>query len=58
MKQPKALTREQKEIVSPHYLNAKNWMLVEEMEFYLKIINKDTGKTRMIDKCRRVVKRK
>lgn len=53
MKNPKRLTREQKEIVSSHGLNARNWALVEETEFYLKIINKESGKTRMVDKFRR-----
>lgn len=42
MKQPKKLTREQKECLSAHYLNCKDWMLVEETEFYYRIINKNT----------------
>ena len=49
MKNPKKLTRSQKECLSAHHLNAKNWLLVEETEFYLKIINKETQKTKMID---------
>ena len=53
MKQPKKLTKEQKQAVSAYHLNAKNWMLVEEMGEYLKIINKDTGKTKIIDRNRR-----
>lgn len=53
MKQPKKLTRRQKECLSAHYLNADNWMLVEETEFYLKIINKQTGKIRSVDKFKR-----
>ena len=53
MKQPKALTREQKEVVSSHGLPAKNYMLVEEMEFYLKLIHKDTEKIKIIDKFKR-----
>ena len=40
MKQPKKLTREQKECLSAHYLNCKDWMMVEETEFYDRIINK------------------
>ena len=43
MKQPKKLTREQKEACSAHHLNAEHWLLVEETEFYLKLINKETG---------------
>ena len=56
MKQPKRLTRSQKECLSAHYLNAGNWMLVEETEFYLKIINKQTGKVRNVDKFKRTKK--
>lgn len=54
MKQPKKLTRQQKECLSAHYLKADEWMLVEETEFYLKIINKNTNKTKMVDKFRKV----
>lgn len=53
MKNPKKLTRTQKEIVSAHGLNTEHWSLVQEMEFYLRIINKQTGQTRMIDKFRK-----
>ena len=53
MKNPKKLTRTQKEMVSAHGLNAEHWSLVQEMEFYLRIINKQTGQTRMIDKFRK-----
>lgn len=56
MKQPKRLTRSQKECLSAHYLNADNWMLVEETGFYLKIINKQTGKVRSVDKFKRAKK--
>ena len=31
-------------------LNAGNWMLAEETDFYLKLINKETGKKRAVDK--------
>lgn len=53
MKNPRKLTRTQKEIVSAYGLNARNWALVEETEFYLKIINKESGKARTVDKFRR-----
>lgn len=53
MKQPKKLTRIQKECLSAHHLNADNWALIEETEFYLKIINKKTGTRKTIDKFRR-----
>ena len=54
MKQPKKLTREQK----AHYLNCKDWMLVDETEFYYRIINKNTGVIKSVDKFRRVRRRK
>lgn len=41
MKQPKKLTREQKECISAHYLNCKDWMLVEER---IVIKDKRTGR--------------
>lgn len=50
MKQPKKLTREQKMAVSAAGLNADNWMLVEQTEFYLKIIQKTSGKIRRINR--------
>lgn len=50
MKQPKKLTREQKIVVSAAGINAKNWMLVEQTEFYLKIIHKSSGKMRRVDR--------
>ena len=54
MKNPKKLTRAQKECLSAHYLNVKEWMLVEETEFYLKIIRKSDGTIKRVDKSRRV----
>ncbi len=54
MKQPKKLTREQKEAVSASYLNTNEWMLVEETEFYLKLINKVTNKRKIVDKFKRM----
>lgn len=53
MKQPKKLTRSQKEAVSAAHLNASEWMLVEEKEFYLKLINKVTNKRKIVDKFKR-----
>lgn len=50
MKQPKRLTFEQKRAVSAAGLTAKNWMLVEQTEFYLKIIHKSSGTERTIDR--------
>lgn len=56
MKQPKKLTREQKETLTAMHLNAKEWMLIEETDFYLKVINKATGKRKSIDKFGRLRK--
>lgn len=53
MKQPKRLTKRQKECLSAYHLRADNWMLVEETEFYLKVIHKVSGKRRTLDKFRR-----
>ena len=50
MKQPKRLNRTQKEAVSAAGLLSDNWALVEETEFYLKIINKISGKIKRIDR--------
>lgn len=58
MKQPKKLTREQKCCVAAHYLNPKDWMFVEETEFYYKIINKKTEAIKSIDKFRKARVRK
>lgn len=53
MKQPKKLTKAQKECLSAYHLIPKNWALIEETEFYLKIINKQTGTRKTLDKFRR-----
>lgn len=50
MKQPKKLTREQKQIVFAHRLNPNNWMLAEETDFYYKLVNKETGRKKSVDK--------
>ena len=51
MKQPKKLTREQKEIVSAHGLVANNWMFVEDVtESHIKVINKNLKTKKYLDK--------
>lgn len=50
MRNPKRLKRAQKECLSAHNLMAKEWALVEETEFFLKIINKRTNERRIVDK--------
>lgn len=57
MKRGRRLTRDEKEIVYSQGLNPKDWMLAEEYNFYLKIIHKDTKKTRIIDKFKKGKKR-
>lgn len=53
MKQAKKLTRDQKEIVRSQGLNENEWMFVKSSEFYMTIINKENGKTKIIDNFRR-----
>lgn len=50
MKQPKRLTKEQKMAVFAAGYLPDNWMLVEQTEFYLKIIHKTSEKIRRIDR--------
>ena len=53
MKRPKKLTREQKEVVANHGLRPDEWSLVAETEFYYKLMNKETGLIKSVDKFRR-----
>lgn len=53
MKQPKKLTGEQKEIVSNNGLIANNWMFLEDLGGYIKIVNKSSQKTKIVDKYRK-----
>jgi hypothetical protein len=53
MKQAKRLSRWQKECLTAHHLDASKWMLVEETDFYLKVIHKETGTRKTLDKFRR-----
>lgn len=50
MKQPKRLTRDQKECLTAHGLRPEAWSLIEETEFYYKIISERTGAVKMVDK--------
>lgn len=58
MKQPKKLTRQQKETCSAHHLNAGHWLLVEETAVYLQLINKTTGSRKTIDKFAKIKREK
>lgn len=53
MKQSKRPARWQKECMTAHFLNPNDWRIVGETEFYLKIINVNTGLFKSIDKFRR-----
>lgn len=53
MKQAKRLSRWQKECLTAHHLDASKWMLMEETDFYLKVIHKETGARKSLDKFRR-----
>ena len=53
VKQPKKLTCKQKGIVSSYRLNANDWMLERETEFYLYLVSKDGAKKKIIDKFKR-----
>ena len=44
MKQPKKLTRTQKEILSSQDMRPDEYMLEKESEFYLYLVHKTTGK--------------
>ena len=57
MKQPKRLTRKQKEAVFSYGLNPAMWMLLKDGDVYITIINKKNGKTKIIDKMSRKGKR-
>lgn len=58
VKQPKKLTYKQKVIVSSHRLNADDWMLEKETDFYFYLVGKDGDKKKIIDKFARGGKRK
>ncbi len=58
MKQPKKLTRNQKECLMTHKLNPKEWGFVAETDFHYKIVNRSTGAVRSVDKFVKGDKRK
>lgn len=53
MKQPKKLTRSQKELLSRNALNPKDYAFVEEWETKAIFYHKLTGKLKPVDKKRR-----
>lgn len=50
MKQPKKLTRNQKELVARRGLNWKDWMFVDGCDDYFRIMNKKLGTIKFISK--------
>lgn len=50
MKQPKKLTRTQKEVLSNNGLNSNQFMLVEERDFFLVVQNKETKAIKNVSK--------
>ena len=50
MKQPKRLTRNQKQILMDNGYNWHDYMLTTETEFYLKIVHKKTGIRKSVSK--------
>lgn len=50
MKRIKKLTRSDKEVLSNYGLYSKSWGKMEETEFFLKVINRVTGKVLRLDK--------
>lgn len=53
MKQPKKLTRTQKEIVHSHGYNVDKWMLRKETPFKLYLVHKENGKRLTVDNFKR-----
>ncbi len=52
MKQPKKLTRDQKECLAGHGLNWRDWMLVEELDGVYVVSNKKTKEIKWIGASR------
>lgn len=50
MKRPKKLTREKKCIVSSYQLSVYDWMLVDETDNFIIVINKRGGELRKLEK--------
>lgn len=53
MKQPKKLKHDYKLAVSAYGLIPDNWMLKKDGDVYITIVNKKSGKKRIIDKYAR-----
>lgn len=57
MKRAKAIPWKFKAVLSAYYLNPAQWLLVDEWDFYIKIMRKDNPKKiRFLDKYRGTIK--
>lgn len=56
-KRPRKPVRWQKECLSAHHLKADNWLIEEETDVYLKIVNRKTNTRKSIHKFRREKRR-
>lgn len=54
---PRKPTKKEKIIMSNNGLIANNWLVVDDpdLESYLKVVNKDSGRQRIIDRYRKAV---
>lgn len=57
MKQPKKLTRDLKMAASAYGLMPEQWMLLKDGDVYVTLVHKTSGKTKIIDKHARRIKR-
>lgn len=58
MKQPKRLTRDLKIAASAYGLVPDEWMLLKDGDVYITLIHKVNGKTKIIDKHARRIRKK
>ena len=57
MKQPKKLTRDLKLAVAAYGLVPDEWMLLKDGDVYVTLIHKTSGKTKIIDKYARRIRK-
>ena len=57
VKQPKKLKRDLKLAVAAYGLMPEQWMLLKDGDVYVTIVHKPTGKTKIIDKHARRIKK-
>ena len=57
MKQPKKLTRDLKMVADAYVLVPDEWMLLKDGDVYVTLIHKTSGKTKIIDKYARRIRK-